>query len=984
MYLNCHSYYSLRFGTFSEVELLELARENHVTQLALTDINNTSACLNFIRKAESYGIKPLVGVDFRNGVDQQFVGIARNNHGFKQLNDLLSAHLHTEKLIPQQAPELSDVFIVYPFEKVLLNEMDTFKPYEYIGISVKDLRKLPFSKYITYKDRLVVQQPVTFRNKRDYNAHRLLRAIDNNTLLSKLQAEEQANEDEKMYPVENLYQAFKEYPFILENTDQLLKQCSINFDFSAGKQSQNQQTYTRSKEEDYLLLEKLCLAQMDYRYPDEQDAAIERMRKELELIRKMEYVSYFLINYDIISYARSKGYFHVGRGSGANSIVAYLLGITDVDPLELDLYFERFMNLFRSTPPDFDIDFSWRDREDVTRYIFDRFPNVALMGTYVTFKYKGVVRELGKVFGLPKEDIDRLSDGQFKLNELDELSELVLRYGTLIEGMPNYISVHSSGILISEYSLQHFCATFLPPKGFATVQIDMHIAEDVGLYKYDVLGQRGLAKIKETLQIIAYNQPDNNTFDIHNVKQFKTDVKVNTMLSRGQCMGCFYVESPAMRMLISKLKVDNYLGLVAASSIIRPGVSQSGMMREYILRHHKPERIKQAHPVLLQIMPDTYGVMVYQEDVIKVAHHFAGLSLGEADVLRRGMSGKYRSRDEFKAVEEKFIDNCRKRGYDDKVTKEVWKQIESFAGYAFAKGHSASYAVESYQSLFLRAYYPLEYMVAVLNNGGGFYRPEIYIHEARMLGAIVHAPCINRSSMENKIYGKHIYLGFGYLKDLEQRSCIRILKERTHGAFTSLEDFIERVTISIDQLSILIRIGAFRFTGVDKYELLWKAHFSLGHIQRFEDQYQLFKVRQNNYEVPVLQTTKLEEAFEQIELLGFTLCSPFDLLLEEPKNNRITNDFQQYLNKHIDIYGYLVTTKRSTTQNGNQMYFATFIDQIGEVFDVVLFPQIAAKNKFRGKGIYRIYGKVVSEFGYLSLEVVKMKKEDYIQDPRFQ
>ncbi|SFS85894.1 DNA polymerase-3 subunit alpha [Zhouia amylolytica] len=984
MYLNCHSYYSLRFGTFSEVELLELARENHVTQLALTDINNTSACLNFIRKAESYGIKPLVGVDFRNGVDQQFVGIARNNHGFKQLNDLLSAHLHTEKLIPQQAPELSDVFIVYPFEKVLLNEMDTFKPYEYIGISVKDLRKLPFSKYITYKDRLVVQQPVTFRNKRDYNAHRLLRAIDNNTLLSKLQAEEQANEDEKMYPVENLYQAFKEYPFILENTDQLLKQCSINFDFSAGKQSQNQQTYTGSKEEDYLLLEKLCLAQMDYRYPDEQDAAIERMRKELELIRKMEYVSYFLINYDIISYARSKGYFHVGRGSGANSIVAYLLGITDVDPLELDLYFERFMNLFRSTPPDFDIDFSWRDREDVTRYIFDRFPNVALMGTYVTFKYKGVVRELGKVFGLPKEDIDRLSDGQFKLNELDELSELVLRYGTLIEGMPNYISVHSSGILISEYSLQHFCATFLPPKGFATVQIDMHIAEDVGLYKYDVLGQRGLAKIKETLQIIAYNQPDNNTFDIHNVKQFKTDVKVNTMLSRGQCMGCFYVESPAMRMLISKLKVDNYLGLVAASSIIRPGVSQSGMMREYILRHHKPERIKQAHPVLLQIMPDTYGVMVYQEDVIKVAHHFAGLSLGEADVLRRGMSGKYRSRDEFKAVEEKFIDNCRKRGYDDKVTKEVWKQIESFAGYAFAKGHSASYAVESYQSLFLRAYYPLEYMVAVLNNGGGFYRPEIYIHEARMLGAIVHAPCINRSSMENKIYGKHIYLGFGYLKDLEQRSCIRILKERTHGAFTSLEDFIERVTISIDQLSILIRIGAFRFTGVDKYELLWKAHFSLGHIQRFEDQYQLFKVRQNNYEVPVLQTTKLEEAFEQIELLGFTLCSPFDLLLEEPKNNRITNDFQQYLNKHIDIYGYLVTTKRSTTQNGNQMYFATFIDQIGEVFDVVLFPQIAAKNKFRGKGIYRIYGKVVSEFGYLSLEVVKMKKEDYIQDPRFQ
>lgn len=984
MYLNCHSYYSLRYGTFSEVDLLELAVSNHVKSLALTDINTTSACLNFIRKADEYAIHPVVGIDFRNGVEQQFVGLAKNNEGYRELNAFLSDHLHAKKAIPCKAPDFLNAFVIYPFEKVLELELTSFKPHEYIGISVKDLRKLPFSKYMNYQDRLVFQQTVSFRNKRDFNAHRLLRAIDNNILLSKLTTSQQGEMEDVMYPLDNLYQVFKEFPFILEHTDRLLKQCKVTFDFTTAKQSQNQQTYTESQAQDMVLLRSLCEEKLAYRYPKDSHMALIRMEKELDLIQKMNFVSYFLVNYDIVSYAKQAGYFHVGRGSGANSIVAYLLGITDVDPLELDLYFERFMNLFRSTPPDFDIDFSWRDRDDMTRYIFERFKHVALMGTYVTFKYKGVVRELGKVFGLPKEDIDRLSKGDYNIANLDECSRLVLRYGSLIEGMPNYISVHSSGILISEKPLACFSATFLPPKGYPTVQFDMHIAEDVGLYKYDILGQRGLAKIKEALEVIAYNREDRETFDIYDVQRFKKDEKVNTMLSRGQCMGCFYVESPAMRMLISKLKVDNYLELVAASSIIRPGVAQSGMMREYILRHHDPERVKQAHPVLLSIMPDTYGVMVYQEDVIKVAHHFAGLSLGEADVLRRGMSGKYRSRDEFKMVEQKFIDNCRTKGYEDAVTFEVWKQIESFAGYAFAKGHSASYAVESYQSLFLRAYYPLEFMVAVLNNGGGFYSPEIYIHEAKMLGGSIDLPCINKSRIETVIYGKAIYLGYIYLKDLEDRCCQRILKERAvNGGFLSLEDFMDRVTISIEQLSILIRIGAFRFTGMDKYELLWKAHFTLGHLQRFDAQYPLFKLQQSNHVIPVLHTTSMETAFDQIELLGFTLDSPFELLLEEPESKLGAANFYSYLNKNIDIYGYLVTIKYSRTIHKKEMYFATFLDQKGEVFDVVLFPEVAQKYKFKGKGIYRIYGKVVSEFDYLSLEVIKMRKEAYVQDPRF-
>jgi DNA polymerase-3 subunit alpha len=473
-------------------------------------------------------------------------------------------------------------------------------------------------------------------------------------------------------------------------------------------------------------------------------------------------------------------------------------------------------------------------------------------------------------------------------------------------------------------------------------------------------------------------------FDIHDIKRFKTDDEVNALIKSAQCMGCFYVESPAMRMLLKKLEVDNYKGLVAASSIIRPGVAKSGMMREYILRHREQGRAaEKGHPVLLQIMPETYGVMVYQEDVIKVAHYFAGLDLGEADVLRRGMSGKFRSREEFQRVRETFVDNCRKKGYTDPLIFEVWNQVASFAGYAFAKGHSASYAVESYQSLFLKAHYPLEYLVAVLNNGGGFYSTEFYVHEARMLGANIHPPCINKSYGATHIYGKDLYLGLMYLKELEERVQARILGEReANGPFLSLANFVDRVPLSMEQLGILIRIGAFRFTGENAHELLWQAHLSLSKSPRTTHP-KLFPTGGERFKVPSLHTTPLETAFTQWELLGFCLCSPFQLLEHPPKNTHGKKDLEQYLNRYIDIYGYLVTIKDTTTQKGDRMNFATLIDQQGMVFDVVLFPPVAQQYPFRGKGIYRFYGKVVSEFGFLSIEVLKMQKQDYIPDPRY-
>jgi len=511
----------------------------------------------------------------------------------------------------------------------------------------------------------------------------------------------------------------------------------------------------------------------------------------------------------------------------------------------------------------------------------------------------------------------------------------------------------------------------------------MIIAEDVGVFKFDILGQRGLSKIKETLNIIKHNQTNTSVLDITDVEKFKTDKNINALLKTGGAIGAYYVESPAMRGLMIKLQTQDYLGLVAASSIIRPGVSGSGMKDEFIKRHRYPESRKNAHPILLEIMPDTYGVMVYQEDVLKVANQFADLTLGEADILRRGMSGKFRSRSEFLAVEQKFISNCRAKGFTDDLIFEVWDQIKSFAGYAFAKGHSASYAVESYQSLYLKCYFPLEFMTAVLNNGGGFYSAEHYLHEAKQQGATLHLPCINRSDHPYKLIGDAIYLGFGVLKHLESFSVQRLLSERQlNGAFKSLDDFIDRVVISIEQLTILIRIDAFRFTKQTKTELLWKAIFKLDANGTKTNQAKLFKIQHKTYKLPKLKTNWIENAYDEMELLGFPLCNYFKLVDEDLNGGILANDMKQYAKRTVLIYGSLVTTRFNTTYKGKLMRLSTFVDKNGDYFDAAHFTDVVNKYPINGLGVYECIGLVTEKFGFCSLVISKSRKLRIKSNPR--
>ena len=978
MYLNCHTYFSLRYGVLSPEDLVIAAINAGATSIVLTDINNTSSTFQFISECRKHGIKAIIGIEYRNEAEFLFTGIARNDEGWRELCALLTDYSLSGEPLPKEAPSLPNCFIIY---RKLPKAIHTLRDNEYIGVRPEEVNQL-FSSYLKeHLHKLVVFCPVTFVGEDGYKAHKLLRCIDLNIVISRLKAEDCAKQGDYFRKPGEIEQLFERYPVILQNTQRILASCHTNMESSP---QHNRRTFTGDDSDDFKLLTKLAISGCERRYGPDHKKAMERTSRELKVIEKMGFCAYFLITWDIVRYAHSVGYHHVGRGSGANSIVAFNLDITDVDPLELDLYFERFINPYRSSPPDFDIDFSWNERDDVTDYIFKRYgrEHTALLATYNTFKGKSIIRELGKVLGLPKADIDAIVDEPLATEKHHPYARHIFKYGKMIESFPNYLSIHAGGILISERPLNYHTALLLMPKGFPVVHFDMYGAEDLGYHKYDVLSQRGLGHIKDAVELVKINQ--GKAVDIHNVAQIKEDAGVKAQLRSGHCIGCFYIESPAMRGLLTKLHCDNYIHLVAASSIIRPGVAKSGMMREYIQRFHKPDSFTYLHPVFEEHLGETFGVMVYQEDVMKIVHHFAGLDMDESDILRRIMTGKKKNSDTFRQLQEKFFRNCKERGYSDELSMEVWRQVESFSGYSFCKAHSASFAVESFQSLYLKTYYPLEFMTAVVNNFGGFYNAELYLHEARMCGANVHAPCINNSRYLTHIYGKDIYVGFIHISQLEQKMAYRIVEERTKkGDFRSLKDFVNRVNATREQLEILIRIGAFRFTGMNKYELMWEKNAVFSPAIKQVQYSTLFEVDTEEFELPPMDEGRFEQAYDEIELLGFPLCSPFDLLDADAKEDILAKDMKRYMGKTVKMIGYYVTRKDVTTSNRKLMNFGTWVDRNGHFFDTTHFPPSLARYPFKGRGLYHIKGKVVDDFDFPSIEVEWMDKLPFVKDGRY-
>ncbi|WP_126652190.1 DNA polymerase III subunit alpha [Chryseobacterium aureum] len=977
MFINCHSFHSLRYGTLSIEELVRQAHQSGAKELVLTDINTVTGIYDFKKECEKLDIKPIAGMEVRK--DDQFIylAIAKKFSGIGEINKVITDHNCDNKELNKVAPEFDNVYVIYPMSNIPAD----LKENEFVGVRIDELNFLIRPEYQKYIAKMVILHPVTFSANEEYKLHKILRAIDHNTLLSKLTKREICRKSEYFISEQIITKSFERYRCIIENTKHIISQCTFDFDFAKIR---NKKFYTRSKEDDLKLLSRLAYSGLEKRYGHNHEVAKKRVEKELKVINDLNFCSYFLITWDIIRYSNSMGFMHVGRGSGANSIVSYCLGITDICPLELDLYFERFLNFHRKSPPDFDIDWSWQNRDTILEYIFDRYgkDHVAFCGTNVEFKYKSIFREVGKAFGLPKDELDDLTKKPTDQHEVNSVVKAIHKYGRLLEKFPNQRSMHSCGILISEEPITSYSALEMPPKGFPIVQFDMNVAEDIGLEKFDILSQRGLGTINDTVHLIKKTR--GITVDIKDTSLSKNEKKANEFLAEGKTIGCFYIESPAMRGLLRRLKCGDYRTLVAASSIIRPGVAQSGMMREYIFRHNHPDKFEYFHSVFEQHLKETYGIMVYQEDVIKIAQYFGGLSLADGDILRRAMSGKSRSIKKLQEVKANFFESCKKLGHSEPLTAEAYRQIESFAGYSFCKAHSASYAVESYQSLYLKVYYPLEFMVSVINNQGGFYRTEVYIHEARMSGGNIQPPCVNISEYKTILQEKNIFLGLMLLEGLETRIVHAIVGEREkYGKYISLEDFIRRVPVGLETIQILIFIGAFRFTGKPKNELLVEARLLLINFKPEQRGLMLIEEPVQEFRLPELKREQFEDAFDEIELIGFPVsCSPFDLLQTKYRGSVFVKDLLQYHKKQVKMLAYLISRKHVPTKKGT-MYFGTWIDVHGNYFDTAHFPDSLKQYDFQGGGCYLLMGTVEVDFYFPTITIHKMAKMPMIPDPRY-
>ena len=867
----------------------------------------------------------------------------------------------------------ADVFVIYSLAK----DVADLRENERIGVRPSEITKLISVRQF---DKYVIRQPVTVQNKDYYYAHCLLRAVDRNVMLASLQKEFCCQRDETFVSPAKLLSSFKQYPSIVMNTYRLLEECSIEMDFEKDK---TKQVYGGSKEEDMHLLEKISTGGLARRYGKKNKTAVTKLKDQLSTIRDMNFGAYFLIAYDFIRFADSQDFYHVGRGSGANSLVAYCMSISDVDPIELNLTPERFLNPERTSPPDFDIDFSHAERDEVMDYIFQRYgkKHVALLGSCPTFKHDSIIRQLGKVYGITDEEIKAL---QYSGTPTCDKTRKIVKYGTMIKGFPYNPSIHPCGMLITEEPIYNYMSLFMPPKGFQTALMDMFTAEDIGINKFDVLSQRGLSHIKDALRLVKQNR--NIRIDIHDYDTFYNDPEIRKRVMTGDTIGCFYVESPAMRGLLRKLQCPDYLTLVAASSIIRPGVSSSGMMRAYIERFHNRDLIDYIHPVFEEHLSETYGVMVYQEDVMIIAHHYGGLSMGKADILRRAMSGKYRSSNHFEMVKDEFFASATALGREPAQVAEVWRQMVSFAGYSFNKAHSASFAKESYMSLHLKTHYPCEFMVAVINNMGGFYSTQLYFLELRKAGANIHLPCINESNYETNINGTDVYVGFMHIKDLQDKNKERILDERKqNGAYLHLQDFIERTNITREQLIILVRIGAFRFTGKGKKYLLWEANYlQAKNEQHVATRNSLFLEPPLELVLPELLESRVDDLYDEIEILGFPLANPFDMVDEDPDQYQYAKDLPEHLGKNITLLLYFIADKTVPTVTEKTMAFGCFMDAHLDWVDTVHFPDSLNKYPLHGGGFYKTTGKVVEDFGVYSVEVHHMKKIGYKQSSYYQ
>ena len=988
--LAVHSYYSLMRGTRSPQGICAAARRMGYKRLALTDTDNLYGLWPFLHACRYNDIEPIVGAEITDPAsDARAVCLVENDAGYRNLCRLITCR-HAEKgfRLETALPEYAEGLVVLTGDAALLSVWHTAgiatvgavdrRPGGGAMLLRKTARRLGIP--------LVAVPGSFFLEPRDAAVHRLLRAIDQNTSLSRLHANDMAKDDAWLASSDVYARRFAAWPEALSATHSVAERLTF-----AGPRADIvlppwTDGYGTSAEQ---RLRHAAYSGARWRYGNDlAETVVNRLEHELCIIEAMGFSSYFLVVQGIVS--RSPRI--CGRGSGAASLVAYCMGITNVCPVKHNLYFERFLNPGRKDPPDIDVDFAWDERDTVLDSVLDQYRgHAAMVCNHVAFRPRMAIREAAKVFGLTDGEIGQVSkrlpwfwkvateddDLLSHLKQLPELRQLdfpepwpdVIRLAQRIIGLPRYISVHPGGVVITPRPVDEYVPLEPAPKGVPIIQWEKDATEDAGLVKIDLLGNRSLGVIRDA---IANLQTNDVAFDEHGWEP-EDDPATMRQVAKGRTMGCFYIESPATRLLQQKTRVGDFEHLVIHSSIIRPAANT--FIREYIRRLHGGSW-QPIHPLLTDVLDETYGIMVYQEDVSKTAMAMAGFSDAEADGLRKILSKKDKQR-QLTDLKERFAAGARRRGVTDEQIETVWAMMMSFSGYSFCKPHSASYARVSFQAAYLKTHFPAEFMAAVISNQGGFYSPFAYVSEARRMGITVRPPDVNQSEVRWKGHAKTIRVGFLSVGQLGAETQQRIVNERKHRPYQNFHDFLKRVRPEEPEARALIHAGAFDSLHPEEghatllWELSRRQHARIKRSEKpdlFTDQ-AAFNIAAPTFP-PEAERVRLRRQFAA---LGF-LCDrhPMTLFAEVLQSRGVVKAkaLSQYVDRKVRVAGMLITGKVTHTKHGDPMEFLTFEDETGLV-ETTFFPEAYRKfcymlDRHRP---YILSGTVDEDFGAVTLTV---------------
>ncbi len=867
---------------------------------------------------------------------------------------------------------------------------------------------------------------------------RVLAAIRTRGIVTEVTAADLASAEGYLRAPEEAAVLLREVPEALTNSRALAEACDVDL-------LRSKPIFPRyplpEGETPYSYLYRLAHDGLRRRYGSEITPEITaRLQRELETIHQMGFPAYFVVVGDLVRFARSRGIPVVGRGSGASSLVAYLLGITSVDPIAYRLYFERFLNSLRDDWPDLDVDLCWRGRDEVIEYAYETYgrDRVAMISTHNHYHCRSAFRDVARAFGVPTEVVDRVSkriprETEETLAACFARSKLLAEYprdqepyrGVLeiaerLRGAPRHLGIHCGGVVIGARPLARLTGLEEATKGIVVTQYEMHQIEQIGLIKIDLLGNRAISTIRETVALIKKTR--GIEIDIENAPP--DDPRTAELLCTGQTLGCFQVESPGMRNLLRMIGTKTMGKTIAAHSLIRPGPASSGMKERYVRRIRGIEPVSYGHPALEKaigdLLEETLGIPLYQEDVMAVASRVTGISLEEGDLLRRRI-GEARDEDSMRALTNSFLGLAVQRGVDIGLAKEAWRMIARFASYSFCKAHAAGYGVLAYQTAWLKAHHPVEHAVSLLNNHQGMYPTRVHLEEARRRGIEIRLPCVNQSGEEftweradekpagrtrsvsgDAIHDAAIRVGLGRVRDLSA-----VIRERIYDArpFRSLAQFLRRVMPPRRDAEHLVLVGAFDWTGTRRTELLWELYATyetrrktwgrakgVGIVpadgmaptmvrEALFDEATMFPGEEGGGESdrPMLNDMALQECLRyEMEILGLAV-SAHPVALIRPTDGCAGCADSRVLGagpagRRITIVGIRDASRLVRTKKETVMLFLTLEDEHG-LFECTLFPPVYTRfmQATRGAGPFRVTGRIEEHYGVRTITVERIE-----------